>query len=240
MRNKPETRITDTGKEYQDQLPASIRRVFENQPQENPDEMDTAAYMRWILETSEPKRPRGDSEAEQKAWDEEQLRRMRLLGGLPTKDSEYIFENQPQENPDEMDTAAYMRWILETSEPKRPRGDSEAEQKAWDEEQLRRMRLIGELTHHTDSEYTLGETIYGLEAYLQERGVVPPRQVKGDIIARLYGFACRRGDMRWILETSAPKRPCGDSEADQKAWCEELLRRLLATSGRRPIGLHKR
>lgn len=100
MRKKPETRINDTGKECPDQLPASIRRIFENQPQKDPDEMDTArrgercgddgtsarrrriaADMRRILESCEPKRPCGDSEAEKEAWFQEFLARVRLLAG---------------------------------------------------------------------------------------------------------------------------------------------------------------
>jgi hypothetical protein len=173
MRNKPETRINDTGKESQDQLPASIRRIFEN-PQKHPDDVDIAAEMAWILENDKPKRPRGDSEADQKAWDEENLRRVRILTG-------------------------HTRGLH--------KGDA------------------GRDTASVDLDL-LTETMYGFEAYVQERGVVLPPAVKGAIMARLYGFECRREDIRWLLEISEPKRPCGDSEAEQKAWFDEFLRRL--------------
>lgn len=172
MRKKPKTRTNDTGKEYPNQLPASIRRIFENQPQEDLDDLS------WILEASEPKRPRGDSEAEQKAWGEEQLRRMDILAGYTHR--------------------------LHKGDAG---GDTASEGGTLDLDLLK-------------------ETIYGCEAYFQERGVVPPPAVRGAIMARLCGFECRREDIRWLLEISEPKRPCGDSEAEQKAWFVEFLRRL--------------
>ena len=177
MKNKPKTRITDTGKEYQDQLPASIRRIFENAPQRDPDDVDIAAELAWILENDQPRRPRGDSEAERKAWDEENLRRMRILTG---------HTHSLHKGDGGGDTAS------------------------------------GRDTLDRD---LLVEAMSGFEAYFQGRGVVPPPPaVKGAIIARLYG--CRREDSRWLLEIAEPKRPCGDSEAEQKAWFDEFLRRL--------------
>ncbi len=139
MRNKPEIRINDAGKEYPDQLPASIRRIFENQPQKHPDDVDILAEMAWILENDEPKRPRGDSEADQKAWDEERLRRLHILLGNT---------HRHQEDPARRRRiAAEVDWVLETCAPKRPCGDSEADKEACVDEFLRRLTLLGGYTH---------------------------------------------------------------------------------------------